>query len=72
MQKNQGANVVKSWILMRKVVQAGNVVVLDEKNPHIRHNRGGTVFKLDVNGLDTMDMWGCLDGTGLVFSWQRQ
>ena len=34
---------------MRKVVQAGNVVVLDDKNPHIRNNRDGTVIKLDVN-----------------------
>ena len=24
------------WISMRKVVQAGRVVVLDEKNPHVR------------------------------------
>ena len=30
-------------------VKAGNVVVLVEKNPHIRNNRDGTVIKLDVN-----------------------
>ena len=58
-------------------VQAGNVVVLDEKNPHIRNNRDGTVIKLDVNnGVYTMDMcmdmWVCLDETGPVFSWQGQ
>ena len=29
-------SVVKPLISMRKVVQAGNVVVLGEKNPHIR------------------------------------
>ena len=47
---NSGAqDVVKPLISMRKVVQAGNVVVLDEKNPHIRNNRDGTVIKLDVN-----------------------
>ena len=50
-------------------MQAGNVVVPDEKNPHIRNNRDGTVIKLDVNrGLSTMDMWVCVDGTGPVFS----
>ena len=56
---------------MRKVVQAGNVVVLDEKNP--RNNRDGTVIKLDVNsGVCTMDMWVCLYETCPVFSWQGQ
>ena len=62
---------MKSLMSMRKVVQAGNVMVLDEKNPHIRNNRDGTVIKLDVNsGVDTMDMWVCLDEAGPVFSWQ--
>ena len=56
---------------MRKVVQAGNVVVVDEKNP--RNNRDGTVIKLDVNsGVCTMDMWVCLYETCPVFSWQGQ
>ena len=54
----------------RKVVQAGSVVVMDEKNPHIRNTRDGPVIKLDVNnGVYTMDMWVCLDETGLAFSW---
>ena len=53
--------------------EAGNVVVLDEKNPHIRNNRDGTVVKLDVNsGVLTMDMWVCLDETVPAFSWQGQ
>ena len=44
---------------VRKVAQAGDVMLLDEKNPHIRNNRDGTVIKLDVNnGVYTMDMWG--------------
>ena len=65
------ANAVKPLISMRKVVQAGNVKVLDEKNPRIRNNRDGIVIKLDVNsGVYTMDMWVCLDETGLVFIWQ--
>ena len=65
----RSANVVRPLISMRKVVQAGSVVVLDEKNPHTRNNRDGTVMKLDVNsGVYTMDMWVCLDETGLVFS----
>ena len=56
-----------------KVVRAGNTVVLDEMNPHIRNIREGTVIKLDVNnGVYTMDMWTCLDETGPVFSWQGQ
>ena len=53
---------------MKKVVQAGSVVVLDEKSPHIRNNRDGTVIKLDANnGVYTMEMWVCLDETGPVF-----
>ena len=33
--KIRSANVVKTLISRRKVVQAGNVVVLDEKNPYM-------------------------------------
>ena len=45
----------------KMVVQAGNIVVLDVKNPHIRNIRDGTVFKLHVNNVVyTMDMWICL------------
>ena len=52
-----GASVVKPLISMRKVVRAGNVVVLDENNPHIRNNRYGTVVILDVNnGVYTGDV----------------
>ena len=55
--KFRSANVVKPRISRRKVVQAGNVVLQDEKNPHIRNNRDGTVIKLDVNNwVCTMDM----------------
>ena len=69
----RSANVVKPLISMPKAVQAGNTVVLDEKNPHIRNTRDGTVIKLDVNnGVYTMDMRICLDETGPVFSWQGQ
>ena len=32
----RSANVVKPLISMRKVVRSGNIVVLDEKNPHMR------------------------------------
>ena len=39
----RSTNVVKPLISMRKVVQVGNVVVLDEKSLHIRNNRDGTV-----------------------------
>ena len=47
--KFRSTNVVKLLISMRKVAQAGNVVVLEEENPHIRNNRDGTFIKLDVN-----------------------
>ena len=71
--KIRSVNVMKPLISTRNVVQASNVVVLDENNPHIRNNRDGTVIKLDVNnGVYTMDMWVCLDEPGLVFSWQGQ
>ena len=67
------ANVLKLLISMRRVVGAGNVVVLDAKNPHVRHTGDGTVIKLCVNnGVCTTDMSVCLDETGLVFSWQGQ
>ena len=66
----RSASVVKPLISMQKVVRAGNIVVVDEKNPHIRNSRDGTVIKLDVNsGVCTMDMWICLDETGPVFRW---
>ena len=69
----RSANVVKPLTSMPKVVRAGNIVVLDENNPHIRNTRDGTVIKLDVNnGVYTMDIWICLDETGPVFSWQGQ
>ena len=69
----RSANVVKPFISMQKVVRAGNIVVLDEMNPHIRNTRDRTVIKLDVNtGVYTMDMWICLDETCPVFSWQGQ
>ena len=46
--KFRSASVMKPLVSMRKVVQAGNVVVVDEKNPHFRNNRDLTVIKLDV------------------------
>ena len=64
----RSVNVVKPFISMQKVVQAGNTVVVDEKNPHIRNIRDGTTIKLDVNsGVYTMDIWICLNETGPVF-----
>ena len=67
----RSASVVKPLISMQEVVRAGNIVVLHEKNPHIRNTRDGKVIKLDVsNGVYTMDMWICLDEAGPVFSRQ--
>ena len=67
------SNVVKPLMSMQKVVRNGNIVVLDETNPHIRNTRDGTMIKLDVNnGVYTMGMWICLDETGPVFSWRGQ
>ena len=61
----RSANVVKPLISMQKVVRAGNTVVLDGRNPHIRNTRDGTVIRLDVNnGVCTMDVWICLDERG--------
>ena len=68
----RSASVVKPLISMRKVVHAGNVVVMDEENPHIRDNRDGTVIRLDVNnGVYTVDMWVCLNETGPCFQLAR-
>ena len=64
---------VKPLISMQEVVRAGNTVVLDEKNLHIRNIRDGTMINLGVNnGVYTMDMWICLDETSSVCSWQGQ
>ena len=69
----RSAHVVKLLISMQKVVRAGNTVVLDEKNPHIRNIRDGTVIKLDAsNDVYTMDIFICFDETGPVFSSQGQ
>ena len=38
-----------SLVSIKRVARAGNVVVLDEKNPHIRHIRDGTTIMLDEN-----------------------
>ena len=67
----RSASDAKPLISMQKVVRARSIVVLDEKNPHIRNNRDGTVIELKVNnGVYTMDTWVCLDETGQVLSWQ--
>ena len=50
----RSAGVVKLFISVQKVVRAGDIVVLDEKNPHIRNIRDGTMIKLDVK--QRMDM----------------
>ena len=64
---------MKPLTSMGKVARAGKVVLLDEKNPHIRINRDGTVIKLDVNsGVCTLETRVCLDEIGPVFSWQGQ
>ena len=61
----RSASAVEAVISMQKVVRAGNISLLDEKNPHIRNAQDGTVIKLDANnGLCTMSMWNCLDGAG--------
>ena len=69
----RSASVVKPLISMQKVVRAGNIVVLDERNPHVRNIRDGTMIKMDVNSrVYTMDMWICFFETGPVFSWRGQ
>ena len=53
----RSAGVAKPFISMQKVARAGNIVVLDEQNSHIRRIRDGTMIMLDVhNGLCTMDV----------------
>ena len=46
---NQERKCCEALDVLEEVVQAGNVVVLVDQNPHIRNNRDGTVIKLDVN-----------------------
>ena len=59
---------MKRLISMRKVVQACNVVVLDEKNPHIQIIEDGTVIKLDVIAGCTPWTYGCASTTLVRFS----
>ena len=59
---------MKPLISMRKVVQAVNVVVQDEKNPHIRNTRDGTVIKLDVNNGCAPWTCGCVSTKLVRFS----
>ena len=55
----RSASVVKPVISMQNVARVGHIVVLDEKIPHIRNIRDGTVIKLDMNnGVYTMGTCG--------------
>ena len=57
----------------KRLSEPENIVVLGEKNPHIRNIRDGTVIKLDVNNsIYTMNMWICLDEPCPVFVWHGQ
>ena len=49
-------------IIVHKVVRAGNIVVLDVTNPHIRNTRDGTVIKLAVNTKQHIDEFGATVG----------
>ena len=53
----RSASVVKPLFSVQKVGQTGNIVVLDEKNPHKRNTRDGTMIKLDANNGVCTDMW---------------
>ena len=53
------ANVVKPLVSMRRVVHAGNVVVLDENNSHLRNTRDGATLKLDETGPVFRQWWQC-------------
>ena len=47
---------------MQNVVRAGNSVVLDGNNPHIRNTSGWNSDQCGrENGVYTMDMWICLE-----------
>ena len=64
----RAAEVMKPLISMVKVVAAGNDVVLDRTNPHIRHRKSGAVTKLGCqNGVYTLDMWVDSGTLGPVF-----
>ena len=71
--KFRSAKVVKPLISMRMVMQAGNVVVQDGKNQHIRNNRDGNSHQAgcEQRGVHHGHVV-CLDETGPVFSRQGQ
>ena len=53
----RSASVVNPLISVQKVVPAGNIVVVDEKIPHMRNTRDETMIKPDANnGVYTLDM----------------
>ena len=65
----KSSSVVKPLISMQKVVRAGNVVVLDGNNPHIRNIRDGTTIKLDSNnGVYTIKTCGFVHMKRVQFS----
>jgi hypothetical protein len=69
--KVQIAEVTRMLISASKVANAGNIVNLDAKNPHIKNIKTGKVTKLrHKNGIFLLDVWVNTDITGPVFSRQ--
>jgi hypothetical protein len=69
--KVQIAEVTRMLISASKVANAGNIVNLDAKNPHIKNIKTGKVTKLrHKNGIFLLDIWVNTEVTGPVFSRQ--
>ena len=69
--KVQIAEVTRMLISASKVANAGNIVNLDAKNPHIKNIKTGKETKVrHKNDMFLLDLWVNNDITGPVFSWQ--
>ena len=69
--KFRAASVVKPLMSVRRINQAGNVVVLDDKDPYIKCRKTGDITKLRCqNGVFVMDLWVNAQEAGPVFGRQ--
>ena len=54
----QVAPVCKPLMSAAKMAEGGNEVILNGKNPHVKHTKSGKVTKLKRQGMAyTLDLW---------------
>ena len=67
----RAAKVMKPFISVAKVIKAGNEVVLNKDNPHIKNEKDGSIIKLRCQGdVFVLDVWVNTEEMGPVFARQ--